>query len=280
MGENETIILALSTAIATSVLVTLLFLLYARRHFGRRPQAYLYYSNGKRVLKHGVRRDVVRIGRHRDNDIHLTDRSVSRFHAQIVDNHNGTFLVRDLDSRNGCRIFHRHVTSSLIRDGDVLLVGKVPLKFVHYPSDYMATPDTVEVNTGGPTRMDKRRRRAERVHSTRPVRVYTEESGWITGIARNLSEEGMFIEAHRVLPTRTPLDIVMKRDKEGWLKIAGESVRSERNGMAVVFTDLAPHTRAALRELCMPEAQAPRPRQRPALRTVVDNTSSSAPKPG
>ncbi|MDX2286156.1 MAG: FHA domain-containing protein [Bacteroidia bacterium] len=69
----------------------------------------------------------VRMGRHTDNELVLSDTSVSRKHAILILN-NDSVLVRDLGSKNGITINAQPVTQGLMRDGDVLTVGEVILK--------------------------------------------------------------------------------------------------------------------------------------------------------
>jgi hypothetical protein len=69
----------------------------------------------------------VRAGRHTDNELVLSDTSVSRKHAIFILN-NDTILVRDLGSKNGLTIQGQPVTQGLMRDGEVLTVGEVILR--------------------------------------------------------------------------------------------------------------------------------------------------------
>ncbi|MGA8259144.1 MAG: FHA domain-containing protein [Arenicellales bacterium] len=247
---GEGVIVSVLVAAATSLVVALAALFQYRRVYARPPQAYLYRRDGRRVVKHGLDRSVIRIGRHPDNEIQLHDRSVSRFHAQIIDKQNGSFLIRDLDSKNGVRIFYRRITSSVLTDGDVLFIGKVGMRFIHYPADYATVPDTVELETGMSRRLIRRQRRVERFGAGRPVRFYTDAAGWVTGTARDISEEGIFIETPRRLPVRMPLDIVIKGDHNGqWFKLAGDVVRSDDSGIAVNFTDVDRATKTDLYQM-------------------------------
>lgn len=250
MFAGEQVVIAVIVAAATSLLVLVMAVAYYRRVYMRAPQAYLYRRAGRRVVKHGLDQNVIRIGRHPDNEIQLQDRSVSRFHAQIVDKQNGSFVVRDLDSKNGVRIFYRRVTSSVLADGDVLFVGNVGMRFVHYPADYTTVADTVELEANTSRRLVKRQRRAERFGAGKPVRFYTEAIGWATGTARDISEEGIYIETPRRLPIRTPLDIVIQGNHNGhWFKLSGDVVRSDDSGIAVNFTDVDRRTKTDLYRL-------------------------------
>src|ERR1700734_2549373 len=70
-----------------------------------------------------LREDVTTIGRGRSVDIHLTDPSVSRLHAEIVRRGHYAY-VTDLGlSRNGTRVNGRLVARRVLEDGDVLSFG-------------------------------------------------------------------------------------------------------------------------------------------------------------
>lgn len=64
----------------------------------------------------------VRIGRHRDMDIRVTDRWASRCHCEVgqID---GSLWVRDLGSKHGVFVNGFHVTSTHLMPGDRLTVG-------------------------------------------------------------------------------------------------------------------------------------------------------------
>ena len=70
-----------------------------------------------------LREDVTTIGRGRSVDVHLSDPSVSRLHAEIV--RRGTYAyVTDLGlSRNGTRVNGRLVARRVLDEGDVLSFG-------------------------------------------------------------------------------------------------------------------------------------------------------------
>ncbi|HET9980560.1 MAG TPA: FHA domain-containing protein [Ktedonobacterales bacterium] len=78
---------------------------------------------------------VVSIGRDATCQIRLTDTSVSRRHAQVVRQSDG-FYASDIDSINGTRVNEDELTAPRrLRNGDILHVGVIDLRFV------MATPD-------------------------------------------------------------------------------------------------------------------------------------------
>lgn len=84
-------------------------------------------SNEVRPFRYDIKTAQVRVGRHADNDIVITDTSVSRKHAILIMN-NDAILVRDLGSMNGISINGQPVTQGLAHNGDLLQIGEVKMK--------------------------------------------------------------------------------------------------------------------------------------------------------
>jgi pSer/pThr/pTyr-binding forkhead associated (FHA) protein len=79
-------------------------------------------------------RDSYTLGRHRNNDIVITDPKVSSFHARIDRGAEG-YLVVDLKSRNGCFVNGKRVDTALLRTGDEVRMGMARLVYkVDYSS--------------------------------------------------------------------------------------------------------------------------------------------------
>jgi hypothetical protein len=79
-------------------------------------------------------RDSYTLGRHRNNDIVITDPKVSSFHGRIDRNPDG-FHVVDLKSRNGCWVNGKRMESALLKTGDEIRVGAARLLYkVDYTS--------------------------------------------------------------------------------------------------------------------------------------------------
>src|SRR6266508_1126632 len=90
--------------------------------------------NGSRevplVFKPGGKR--LNVGRASDNDLSLNDTSVSKIHASLVMNQQGTLLVADTGSTNGTYINGRRISygaARQIEDGDVIGFGDVEVRF-------------------------------------------------------------------------------------------------------------------------------------------------------
>lgn len=71
----------------------------------------------------------VRVGRHQDNQIVLTDAKASRFHCAIEKIPQG-YRIKDLGSSNGTLLNGRPVTTALLRAGDVVTIGQTRLILV------------------------------------------------------------------------------------------------------------------------------------------------------
>ena len=82
------------------------------------------------ALKPGGRR--LSVGRVSDNELSLNDSSVSKIHAALTMNQQGTLLVADTGSTNGTYINGRRISygeARQIEDGDVVGFGDVEVRF-------------------------------------------------------------------------------------------------------------------------------------------------------
>jgi len=82
----------------------------------------------KLVQRYVFDKDVISIGRARDNDIVIENLSVSRNHARIR-RADGKFILTDLNSANGTMVNMVRVTKHEIVDGDLVQIGKHSLQF-------------------------------------------------------------------------------------------------------------------------------------------------------
>lgn len=82
-----------------------------------------------------LNRDSCTLGRHRNNDVVITDPKVSSFHARIDRTPEG-YVVHDLGSRNGTFLNGRRVGEGRLTAGDELRLGTACLMYkVDYVSD-------------------------------------------------------------------------------------------------------------------------------------------------
>ena len=92
---------------------------------------------------------VVKIGRAHDNDIVISDSSVSRYHLEIIKTNDGIFIIKDLDSRNGTYVNGRKIKESELKDTDIIRIGNTTLPWLNYfkfSSDYNGLSDTEDID--------------------------------------------------------------------------------------------------------------------------------------
>lgn len=93
-------------------------------------------------------KSVMVIGRTEDNDVVLDHRSISRHHAQIVQE-NGHYHIVDLQSANGVRVNGEEYGKVELRKGDHIDLGHVRLRFVAPGEDFVFARDAQVVEVQG-----------------------------------------------------------------------------------------------------------------------------------
>jgi len=68
------------------------------------------------------------VGRHRDNQIQITDLGVSGFHARIFRGADG-YIIEDLKSRNGVWVNSTRIFQAVLKQGDKLRLGATELTY-------------------------------------------------------------------------------------------------------------------------------------------------------
>jgi FHA domain-containing protein/von Willebrand factor type A domain-containing protein len=139
------------------ILLTL-FLLWNRKPKSRendskndyRPYAYLI-ANDENETRYPITRTIWRIGRSKDNELNLDDTSISRRHAEIHRNGNGSFDIIDMNSMNGVYINNEKVGKAELHEGDVVEIGDFFLHFTQLASDYSLEESTVMQKTRFPS---------------------------------------------------------------------------------------------------------------------------------
>jgi len=108
----------------------------AKLHFMEVPPARLtVMSRSGRGGKYLVTSRVCYIGREETNQVSIDDAALSKKHAKIVYSA-GSFYIEDLGSRNGTFVNgDRVVRRSVLKDGDLIRLGLLILKFSLHPSD-------------------------------------------------------------------------------------------------------------------------------------------------
>jgi DNA-binding NtrC family response regulator len=89
--------------------------------------AQLVWESGERP-PFALHKVITTLGRNEANDVQLDDPKVSSFHGNILNREDGYHLL-DLKSRNGTLINGKPVSSSPLKDGDLLAFGDIKLRF-------------------------------------------------------------------------------------------------------------------------------------------------------
>ncbi len=230
--------------------VILLWLRFSAHRNGPRPYAYLYYLSRRKLVKSEITNPIFRIGRHPNNDLRLSERSVSRFHAEIVRNQNGSFSIYDMRSRNGIKVGMRPVESTVLAEGDVIDIGRMRLRFTKFPRDYNMFQHTDMLE---PISAAQHRRRRHKRHDVAvSVRLYDDSSGWLKGRIRDVSQQGAFIEVERPIAPRAPVDVVFPifhGARQRWLRLPAKVVRGTPDGVGISFSALDDSASKALRTI-------------------------------
>jgi hypothetical protein len=93
------------------------------------PGKYIAYDESGRHVVVPVQREWTRIGRSLAADVRFDDATVSRRHALIVNQADGTRVLDDR-SLNGVYVNGRRVEWSPLHDGDLIVVGRHTLYFM------------------------------------------------------------------------------------------------------------------------------------------------------
>lgn len=114
-----------------------------------KPFAYLVVQD-ESGIRYPITNTTWRIGRTRDNELVLNDKSVSRRHAEIQRYRNGNFVIYDVDSLNGVFVNSEQVKKKRLREGDIIEIGDYYLRFTTHSASYSIDEDTVMQNTRTP----------------------------------------------------------------------------------------------------------------------------------
>ena len=86
-------------------------------------------NNDGRVFNVPFLKNLLSIGRSKDNDVILTDQTVSRNHANIRQTNKG-YLLTDLGSFNGTKVNEESIQSTLLSHNDQIKIGHTKLIFL------------------------------------------------------------------------------------------------------------------------------------------------------
>ncbi len=84
----------------------------------------------KTISEIDVFKDTITIGRDPQNDVHIDNPAVSRFHAKIARISESAFYIDDLKSTNGTYVNEKRITwREGLKNNDVITIGKHSLIF-------------------------------------------------------------------------------------------------------------------------------------------------------
>jgi len=91
----------------------------------------IYFLNGEhKDAEFELEGDEVGLGREVDNDIIVETDGVSRYHAKLFRQIDGSWLLEDMDSMNGCKVNDKLIDDEkLLKEGDVINIGEQNLRF-------------------------------------------------------------------------------------------------------------------------------------------------------
>jgi pSer/pThr/pTyr-binding forkhead associated (FHA) protein len=98
------------------------------------PGRHLAVEDGDDVVLVALDRAVLHLGRSPSADIVLDHVTVSRRHA-VLSEENGRTVLLDDRSRNGVLVNGERVGRAVLRNGDVIHLGEVIMRFVEVPED-------------------------------------------------------------------------------------------------------------------------------------------------
>lgn len=96
-------------------------------------------DNNRRKFELGKKK-VIRIGKKTDNDIVVSDKTVSRNHVEIQVGADNSYLLRDLNSTNGTSINGMKVKEAYLSQGDLIEVGETKIEFQTYDESVQIEP--------------------------------------------------------------------------------------------------------------------------------------------
>lgn len=106
-----------------------------------KPYAFLVTQDETKA-RYPITRTTCRLGRSKNNEITLRDSSVSRRHAEINRDKGDEFTLIDLNSLNGVFVNNEKIGRYKLKEGDIIDIGDISLRFTLMPTDYQSEEST------------------------------------------------------------------------------------------------------------------------------------------
>ena len=133
-----------------------------------------------------LNRDVMRLGRHLDNDVVLHEDSVSRFHAEIR-HENGAYTLYDQKSTSGTFVNNQRIEHCVLNSGDVISLAGLSIMFVNNNPRYVGR---TRRTTQGLSDDVHGRQNGRKQHT---ILVIDDEPNLLIGVAALLKRKGYVV---------------------------------------------------------------------------------------
>lgn len=130
--------------------------------------------------------DIVRIGRHLDNDVVLHEDSVSRFHAEIR-YENGSYILYDQQSTSGTFVNNQRIKQCVLNSGDVISLAGLSIMFVNNNLRYVKRSSGVTQALND----DIKEKQNEKKQHT--ILIIDDEPNLLIGVAALLKRHGFIV---------------------------------------------------------------------------------------
>ena len=133
-----------------------------------------------------LNRDVMRLGRHLDNDVVLHEDSVSRFHAEIH-HESGVYTLYDQKSTSGTLVNNQRIEHCVLNSGDVISVAGLSIMFVNNNPRYVSRTSRI---TQGLSDAAREKQNGKKQHT---ILVIDDEPNLLVGVAALLKRKGYVV---------------------------------------------------------------------------------------
>jgi len=97
-------------------------------------------TNDGRRSNFQIDKEKITIGRSKDNNLILSDKTVSRYHTEILETKEG-YILKDLGSENGTKVNRESIQSILLKHKDEIKIGSSSLVFLTKKDSLVLTTD-------------------------------------------------------------------------------------------------------------------------------------------